>query len=118
LEKTASICGAARLSFQQLEGRVNRLSSALSRLGLGKGDSVAVLALNCHRYLELYYGVPQLGAAIVPINFRLPAQEVKYIIDHAGARGRSRGGARAPAFKRAPDAGIGRALHLYQRCSS
>ena len=85
-EKTASICGASRLSFEELYERVNRLSSALMELGISRGDRVAILSLNCHRFLELYYGVPQVGAIVVPINFRLQSQEIKYIIDHSGSR--------------------------------
>jgi len=85
-EKTAAVCGDTRLTFRQTVARVNRLSNALARLGIGAGDRVAVLALNCHRFFELYYAVPQMGAVIVPINFRIPAAEVKYILDHAGAR--------------------------------
>jgi len=85
-EKTASICGSSRLSFQELDERVNRLSTALAGLGVGRGDRVAILSLNCHRFLELYYGAPQLGAVVVPINFRLQPQEIKYIVDHSGSR--------------------------------
>jgi long-chain acyl-CoA synthetase len=84
--KTAVICGSARPSFKELSERVNRLSSALGNLGISRGDRVAVLALNCHRFLEFYYAVPQMGAVIVPVNFRLPPQEIKYILDHSGAR--------------------------------
>lgn len=85
-EKTASICGGVRLNFQEVDERVNRLSSALSGLGIVRGDRVAILSLNCHRFFELYYGVPQLGAVVVPINFRLQPQEIKYIVDHSGSR--------------------------------
>jgi long-chain acyl-CoA synthetase len=85
-DKIASICGSTRLTFKEVDERVNRLSSALARLGVGRGDRVAVLSLNCHRFYEFYYGVAQLGAVIVPINFRLPPHEVKYIIDHSGSR--------------------------------
>lgn len=81
--KTAIICGNIRFDYSELGQRVNKLSNALSALGIGRGDHVAILALNCHRYLELYYAIPQIGAAVVPINFRLPAAEVKYIIDHS-----------------------------------
>ncbi|HEY7547158.1 MAG TPA: fatty acid--CoA ligase [Blastocatellia bacterium] len=84
--KTATICGNARLSFAELDDRVNRLSSALASLGIKHGDRVAILALNCHRFLEYYFGVPQLGAAVVPINFRIPPAEVKYILDHSESR--------------------------------
>ena len=85
-QKMAAICAQTRLTFEQLDSRVNKLSGALSGLGINPGDRVAVLALNCHRFLELYYAVPQLGAAIVPINFRIPPAELKYILDHSGAR--------------------------------
>lgn len=81
--KTATICGDARFNYRELGERVNKLSNALSALGIGRGDHVAMLALNCHRYLELYYAIPQIGAAVVPINFRLPPSEVKYILDHS-----------------------------------
>ncbi|HKP11638.1 MAG TPA: AMP-binding protein, partial [Blastocatellia bacterium] len=84
--KTAAVCGDTRLSFAQTLERVNRLSGALTRLGLSKGDRAAVLSLNCHRFFELYYAVPQMGACVVPINFRIPPAEVKYILDHSGAR--------------------------------
>ena len=84
--KTAVICGSARLSFKEVNERVNRLSNALGRFGISRGDRVAVLSLNCHRFLELYYAVPQMGAVIVPVNFRLPPQEIKYILDHSGSR--------------------------------
>jgi long-chain acyl-CoA synthetase len=85
-EKMAAVCGSTRLTFRQTLERVNRLSGALDRLGIRGGDRVAVLALNCHRFFELYYGVPQLGAVVVPINFRIPPAEIKYILDHSGAR--------------------------------
>ena len=84
--KIASICGSTRLTFREVDERVNRLSSELARFGVGRGDRVAILSLNCHQFYEFYYGVPQLGAVVVPINFRLPPHEVKYIIDHSGSR--------------------------------
>jgi long-chain acyl-CoA synthetase len=85
-DKTACICGHARFSFKQVGDRVDRLSNRLASLGVGRGDRVAILSFNCHRFFELYYGVPQLGAVVVPINFRLQPQEIKYIADHSGSR--------------------------------
>ncbi len=85
-EKTACICGDTRLSFEQVNDRVNRLSSALGELRITRGDRVAILSFNCHRFYELYYAVPQLGAVVVPINFRLQPPEIKYIVDHSGSR--------------------------------
>jgi acyl-CoA synthetase (AMP-forming)/AMP-acid ligase II len=84
--KTACICGDIRFSFEQVNDRVNRLSSALAELGITRGDRVAILSFNCHRFYELYYAVPQLGAVVVPINFRLQPPEIKYIVDHSGSR--------------------------------
>jgi long-chain acyl-CoA synthetase len=84
-DKVASIAVDARYNFKQLDERINRLSGALADLGIQRGDRVAILALNHSRYLELYYGIPQLGAAVVPINFRIPPSEVKYIIEHSEA---------------------------------
>ena len=85
-QKTAAICGGTRLSFQELDARVNRLSTSLSRLGVVRGDRVAILSLNCHRFFELYYVVAQLGAVVVPLNFRLQPPEIKYIVDHSGSK--------------------------------
>jgi long-chain acyl-CoA synthetase len=84
--KTACICGSLRLSFSEVNKRVSRISQALADLGVSRGDRVAILSLNCHRFLEVYYAVPQLGAIVVPINFRLQPREIKYIVDHSGSR--------------------------------
>ncbi len=84
-DKIASITAHRNYTFKELDERVNRLSNALAGLGIKKGDRVAILALNGHRYLELYYGTAQLGAVVVPINFRIPPAEVNYIINHAEA---------------------------------
>lgn len=84
--KTGVVCRQTRLNYAEVLDRVCRASSALGRLGLERGDRVAILALNCHRYFELYYAIPQMGCMVVPINFRLSAQEVKYIVNHSGSR--------------------------------
>jgi long-chain acyl-CoA synthetase len=83
-DKEAVVCGTTRYTYREIGERINRLSTGLAKMGIGKGDRVAILSLNCHRYLELYYGVPQLGAVVVPLNFRVPPSELKYIIDHSG----------------------------------
>ncbi|HYL99635.1 MAG TPA: AMP-binding protein, partial [Blastocatellia bacterium] len=84
-EKPASICRTERLTYSQLGDRISRFSNSLKHLGVNAGDRVAILSLNCHRFFEIYYAVPQIGAVIVPINFRIPAWEVKYIVDHSEA---------------------------------
>ena len=75
-----------RLTYRQFFERCNRASAALQGLGLRPGDRVAAIAPNTHAHLELYYAVPQIGAAIVPINYRLTADDFAYIINHSGAR--------------------------------
>ncbi|MCU1383809.1 MAG: Long-chain-fatty-acid--CoA ligase, partial [Acidobacteria bacterium] len=63
----------------------DRVSSALQRLGVRAGDRVAYIAPNTHAQLESFYAVPQIGAVLVPINYRLSPEEFSYIITHSGA---------------------------------
>src|SRR5262245_13962701 len=84
-DKVASIAPHTRYTYRQLDERINRLSSSLKNLGIERGDRVAILALNHYGYLELYFAIPQVGAAVVPINFRIPPAEMKYIIEHSEA---------------------------------
>src|SRR5450759_3939002 len=79
------VCGDVRLTWKQCNERINRLAKALAGLGLEKGTKVAILALNCHRYLEAYYATSKLGAVAVPLNFRLSAEELTYVINHSDA---------------------------------
>src|SRR5581483_6074051 len=62
-----------------------RWSAALAALGTGKGDRVATIAPNSHAQLEAFYAVPQLGAVLVPINYRLTPGDFAYILNHCGA---------------------------------
>ena len=66
--------------------RCDRWSSALQRLGVSQGDRVAYIAPNTHAQLESFYAVPQIGAVLVPINFRLVADDFRYLIQHSGAK--------------------------------
>jgi len=74
-----------RLTYAQFFERCDRSSAVLRRLGVRPGDRVACIAPNTHAHLESYYAVPQIGAVIVPINYRLTADDFAYIIDHSGA---------------------------------
>ena len=85
-DKDAVIDGSRRYTYEQLGQRVYRLASALRRAGIGKGDRVALLAYNSAEALEAHFGVPQLGAVLVAINFRLNSDEVGYILAHCGAK--------------------------------
>ena len=74
------------LSYAQWDDRASRLANALLGLGLQKGDRVALLAYNCIEWLEIYAALARAGLVAVPINFRLSAPEVAYIVQHAEAR--------------------------------
>ncbi|HKV86113.1 MAG TPA: long-chain-fatty-acid--CoA ligase [Ktedonobacterales bacterium] len=83
--KTAVVCGEHRLTYREYGRRARKVAGALRALGIGKGDRVAALMLNCHRYLELYAGCFELGAIIVPLNVRLAPPEIIYTVNDAGA---------------------------------
>jgi long-chain acyl-CoA synthetase len=85
-DRDAVTCGGLRLTYAQTAERCRRLGGALTELGLGRGDRVAVIAPNCHRYLELYQGVPGAGMVIVPLNARHAPAELRYALQDAGAR--------------------------------
>ena len=84
--REAVVDGELRLSYAQFFDRCDRWSHALQQLGITPGDRVAYIAPNTHAQLESFYAVPQIGAVLVPINFRLTADDFAYIINHSGAR--------------------------------
>ncbi len=84
--KIAAIDGDRRLTYAQLNDRVNRLANALIDLGLEPGDRVGVLMLNSFRYLELYYAVNVAGGVIVPLNYRLAVPELVFMLNDCSAR--------------------------------
>src|SRR6185437_10356161 len=85
-EREALVDGALRLSYAQFFDRCDRWSAALQRLGVRPGDRVAYIAPNTHAQLESFYAVPQIGAVLVPINYRLTADDFAYLINHSGAQ--------------------------------
>src|SRR6266511_4358344 len=84
-DREAVVDGALRLTYTQFFERCDRWSAALQTLGVQRGDRVAYIAPNTHAQLESFYAVPQIGAVLVPINYRLSADEFAYIVDHSGA---------------------------------
>jgi acyl-CoA synthetase (AMP-forming)/AMP-acid ligase II len=84
-DKECMVCDNVRLTWRQLNERVNRLANALAGLGVEKDAKVATLALNCHRLVEIYYATSKLGAVTVPLNFRLAPDELAYIVNHSDA---------------------------------
>jgi len=83
----AVVDGDQRFSYEQFFARCDRWSSALQRaLGVVPGDRVAYIAPNTHAQLAAFYAVPQIGAVLVPINYRLTGDDFAYIIAHSGAK--------------------------------
>lgn len=82
----AVVEGDKRFTYAQFFDRCDRWSSALQGLGIERGDRVAYIAPNTHSHLEGYYAVPQIGAVLVPINYRLKAEDFEFIINHCGAK--------------------------------
>src|SRR4051795_9921860 len=76
--------GAGR-TYAELDERVTRLARALQQRGVGTGDRLAVLALNGMEAWESFVAGPRLGAIVVPVNFRLLADEVAYVLADSGA---------------------------------
>jgi fatty-acyl-CoA synthase len=75
-----------RFTYAQFGRRVAQLAHALRALGIGPGDRVASFAWNGHRHLELYYAVPMIGAVLHTVNIRLFADQIAFVLDHAGDR--------------------------------
>ena len=84
--REAVVDGAERWTYEAFGDRCDRWSSVLHEMGVGPGDRVAYIAPNTHAQLESFYAVPQLGAVLVPLNFRLIADDFKYLIQHSGAK--------------------------------
>ncbi|MBO0682401.1 MAG: AMP-binding protein [Candidatus Dormibacteraeota bacterium] len=85
-ERPAVVDGAIRFTWSEFRDRSRRLASALRASGLSHGDRVAFVALNSEPLLLAHFGVLQAGGVLVPVNTRLNAAEVGYILDHSGAR--------------------------------
>jgi fatty-acyl-CoA synthase len=75
-----------RLTYRELRGRIGRLASALSGLGVRHGDTVAVMDWDSHRYLECFFGVPMMGAVLMTVNVRLSPEQIVYTLNHARPR--------------------------------
>lgn len=85
-DREAVVDGDARWTYAEFGERCDRWSSALQALGIERSDRVAYISPNTHAQLESFYAVPQVGAVLVPINYRLVADEFEYLIQHSGAK--------------------------------
>jgi fatty-acyl-CoA synthase len=85
-DRVAVIDGDSHWTYAQFLGRCDRWSAVLQKLRIGPGDRVAYLSPNTHAQLESFYAVPQAGAVLVPLNYRLTADDFVYLINHSGSR--------------------------------
>lgn len=85
-DKIALICGSESLSYAALDDLADSLARGLLDRGIRHGDRVSILARNSQAFVALRFAVARIGAVLVPINFMLGQEEVRYILDHSGAR--------------------------------
>ena len=79
--REAVVDGDLRLTYEQFFDQCDRWSAALQGLGVRQGDRVATIAPNTHAQLESFYAVPQLGAVLVPMNYRLTPDDFVYMVN-------------------------------------
>src|SRR5262245_35775496 len=84
--KPAVIHGERTFTYAEFAARCRRLASALRRRGIGRGDTVAVMAPNVPGMLEAHYGIPMAGAVLNALNHRLDASTIAFILEHGRAR--------------------------------
>ena len=75
-----------RYNYSEAFKRVSRLANALEALGVKAGDRVSVISWNTHRFYELFFGVPGIGATLLPLNLRLHPSELTYVLEHSGVK--------------------------------
>jgi fatty-acyl-CoA synthase len=85
-DRPAVVDGDLRLTYQEFGERCDRWSACLEHAGVRKGDRVAYISPNVHAQLESFYAVPQIGGVLVPINYRLIADDFRYLLSHSGAK--------------------------------
>ncbi len=89
-DKECMVCysyNVERFTWKQFNERVNRLANGLLKLGFKKGDHLAILMENCHRYVDFYYATFKTGIVPVPLNFRLNPKEIQYTIENSNSKG-------------------------------
>jgi fatty-acyl-CoA synthase len=85
-DRESIVDGERRFTYEAFLDRSDRWSAALQSLGVRPGDRVVYIAPNTHAQLESFYAVPQIGAVLVPVNYRLTPPDFAYMIQHSGSR--------------------------------
>jgi acyl-CoA synthetase (AMP-forming)/AMP-acid ligase II len=75
-----------RISYEELHARARGMAQRLEAMGVGPGERVAIVSPNSGRFLTSYFGVSGFGRVLVPVNYRLNAEEIGFILEHSGAR--------------------------------
>jgi fatty-acyl-CoA synthase len=74
-----------RFTYREIRGRIGRLASALTKIGVRPGDTVGVLDWDSNRFLEAFFAIPMMGAILQTVNVRLSPEQIVYTINHAGS---------------------------------
>lgn len=85
-DRVAVVYGERKLTWRETYSRCRQLASALKQLGVGYGDTVAIMAPNIPAMFEAHYGIPMLGAVINALNTRLDATTIAFMLEHGGAK--------------------------------
>jgi acyl-CoA synthetase (AMP-forming)/AMP-acid ligase II len=85
-DQPATPLGGGELTYAEVAALARRQAAKLDELGIGFGDRVAIVSHNSARLLTAFFGVAGFGRVLVPVNFRLRPDEVRYIVEHSGAR--------------------------------
>ena len=85
VEPTSRSYYRTEITWSVFNEKANRFANSLMGLGIGKGDKVAILLMNCLEWLPIYFGILKTGAMAVPLNFRYASDEIKYCVELAEA---------------------------------
>ena len=83
-DREALIFNNRTFTFQELNQRSNKTANALLDLGVKQGDRIGLLMFNCNEFLETYFATSKIGAVLVPLNIRLAAPELDFILNDCG----------------------------------
>ena len=85
-DRTALLVGDRAFSFDDLDALSNRAANCLVADGVQPGDRVALYGPNCWEWLVAYFGIAKTGAVVIPVNVMLTPDEVRFVVENAGAR--------------------------------
>jgi long-chain acyl-CoA synthetase len=85
-DRVAVICGEAKFTYAEINAKANQVANALEKMGIGKGDNVALSSPNLPFFPMIYYGILKTGAAVVPLNILLKGREIAYHLGDSDAK--------------------------------